>query len=48
MGVEFVEVVQQSAIEEIYYIERFKDKQCAEKGIRMTSAEAAKELGVII
>ncbi len=47
VGIQFEDVVNQSAIEEITLIERFKDKQCEERGIRMTSEEAAKELGVI-
>jgi len=48
MGIEFEEVVKQSSIEEIMIIERFKDKQCEEKGIRMTSEEAARELGAYL
>ena len=47
MGIKFEKAVKQSWIEEINLIERFKDKQCAEKGIRMTSAEAGREIGVI-
>ena len=46
LGIEFKDVVKQSAIEEIMLIERFKDKQCEEKGIRITSEEAAKVLGM--
>lgn len=45
MGIVFDQVVKQSWIEEINLIERFKDKQCEIKGTRMTSEEAAKELG---
>ncbi|MEN8177275.1 MAG: PilZ domain-containing protein [Pseudomonadota bacterium] len=48
MGIEFQDIVNQSSIEEIILIERFKNKQCVERGIRMTSEEAAKELGAIL
>ena len=47
MGIAFENIVNQSSIEEIILIERFKTKQCKEKGIRMTSETAAKEIGLI-
>ncbi len=48
MGIEFNETLKQSAIEEIYLIEQYKDKLRADKGIKMTSGEAARALGAII
>ena len=48
MGVKFESIVNQSSIEEIMLIERFKEKQCREKGIKMTSETAAKEIGAIV
>lgn len=45
MGIEFAESVNQSSIEEIVLIERFREKQCETHGIRMTSETAARELG---
>ena len=47
MGIKFEEVVNQSSIEEIMLIERFREKQCEEKGLVMTSEEAAKRLGAM-
>jgi len=47
MGVEFESIVNQSSIEEITLIERFKHKQSEERGIMMTGETAARELGAM-